>query len=234
MRYTVAGLRLRRMRVPAIAAAAVAVTAVAGVVAFNALGSPPAGPFADTPAQAQERWEAEAGPGSGAGEQGPGEQAPGDTSAAPPGAAAGSPTGDLPDGITVHESGYPGIDGISPELLAALRSASADAGIDFTVTSGWRSAEDQHELLRDAIGTYGSAAEAARWVATPETSAHVSGEAVDLGPWDATDWLSKYGASYGLCQVYDNEAWHYEFRGSAPTAGCPERYPDASFDPRLG
>ena len=62
---------------------------------------------------------------------------------------------------------------------------------------------------------YGSEAEAARWVATPDTSAHVSGDAVDIGPSAAAAWLSEHGAAYGLCQIYGNEPWHYELRPDA-------------------
>ena len=68
---------------------------------------------------------------------------------------------------------------------------------------------------------YGSEAEAARWVATPDTSAHVSGDAVDIGPADATAWLSEHGAAYGLCQIYGNEPWHYELRPEAVDARLP-------------
>ena len=50
------------------------------------------------------------------------------------------------------------------------------------VDSGWRSPAYQEHLLREAVPKYGSEAEAARWVATPNTSAHVSGDAVDIGP----------------------------------------------------
>ncbi len=58
---------------------------------------------------------------------------------------------------------------------------SRDDGVEFVVDSGWRSRAYQEQLLREAISKYGSEAEAARWVATPNTSAHVSGDAVDLG-----------------------------------------------------
>ena len=59
-----------------------------------------------------------------------------------------------------------------------LRRAATDAardGVHFVVDSGWRSAAYQEELLHEAVLKYGSEAEAARWVATPSTSAHVSG-----------------------------------------------------------
>lgn len=130
----------------------------------------------------------------------------------------------------------PAVTGIRPELLAALRAAAADAeadGVRFVVNSGWRSARLQEQLLDEAVARYGSREEAARWVATPETSAHVTGDAVDLGPWAARDWLAQRGARYGLCQIYANEPWHYELRTEAPTQGCPATYADPTQDPRL-
>jgi hypothetical protein len=69
-------------------------------------------------------------------------------------------------------------------------------------------------------------------VATPETSPHVSGDAVDLG-WSAAQWVADEGASYGLCRVYGNEPWHVELRPAAVTDGCPPMYADPSADPRL-
>ncbi len=93
----------------------------------------------------------------------------------------------------------------------AVRDAAAEAredGVVFTVNSGWRSASYQQGLLDDAVSTYGSRTEAARWVATPESSPHVTGDAVDIGPVDASSWLSQHGADFGLCQIYGNEIWH--------------------------
>jgi len=42
------------------------------------------------------------------------------------------------------------------------------------------SPEYQNQLLREAVVKYGSDEEAARWVATADTSAHVMGDAVDI------------------------------------------------------
>lgn len=47
------------------------------------------------------------------------------------------------------------------------------------------------------------------------------GDAVDIGHSDATAWLSKHGAEYGLCQIFRNEPWHYELRPKAIDDGCP-------------
>ncbi len=126
---------------------------------------------------------------------------------------------------------------LDPALLDALRRASADAaadGVELVVTSGRRSPEYQDQLLRAAVAKYGSPAEAARWVATAETSAHVSGDAVDIGPTEATAWLSAHGAEYGLCQIYRNEPWHFELRPAAVDDGCPAQYADPTEDPRMG
>ncbi len=141
--------------------------------------------------------------------------------------------GVLPAGVTVFEDAYPAVARLNPDLLAALRAAATDAGIRFDVTSGWRSPEYQDQLLRDAISAYGSEEEAARWVATATTSAHVSGNAVDIGSSVATAWLAEHGAAFGLCQIYGNEPWHYELRPDAVAHGCPALYADPTQDPRM-
>jgi D-alanyl-D-alanine carboxypeptidase len=153
----------------------------------------------------------------------------------PPG-APGEADSAGPDGTTVFHDDLPAIANLDPALLGALRQAATDAGgdgLEFFVNSGWRSPEDQEELLREAVSEYGSEEEAARWVATPKTSPHVSGDAVDLRPSDATAWLSENGAEYGLCQIYDNEPWHYELRREAIDRGCPPMYADPTQDPRM-
>jgi hypothetical protein len=145
----------------------------------------------------------------------------------------GEAGGALPDGTTVFDDVLPGVANLDPDLLAAVRQAATDAALAFVVDSGWRSPAYQQQLLRDAIAKYGSQEEAARWVATPKTSAHVSGEAVDIGPSGAAAWLSQYGAAYGLCQIYGNEPWHYELRPEAIDHGCPPMYADPTHDPRM-
>jgi D-alanyl-D-alanine carboxypeptidase len=150
--------------------------------------------------------------------------------------ALGEADGDVPEGVTVFDDEIPAVGNLDPDLLGALRQAATDAagvGVEFHVNSGWRSAEYQKQLLREAVSKYGSEAEASRWVATPKTSAHVSGDAVDIGPLDASAWLSEHGAEYGLCRIYGNEPWHYELRPEATGDGCPPMYADPTQDPRM-
>ncbi len=150
--------------------------------------------------------------------------------------ALGEADGALPDGATVFDDEIPGVANLDPDLLGALHHAATDAaddGVEFFVDSGWRSPEYQDQLLRDAVSEYGSEQEAARWVATAETSAHVSGSAVDIGGFDATAWLSEHGANYGLCQIYSNEPWHYELHPEAIDHGCPPMYADPTHDPSM-
>jgi zinc D-Ala-D-Ala carboxypeptidase len=150
--------------------------------------------------------------------------------------ALGLADGAVPDGTTVFDDEVPGVAKLDPDLLEALRRAATDAaddGVEFFVDSGWRSWEYQEQLLREAVRKYGSDGEAARWVATPQTSTHVSGDAVDIGDSRATAWLSQYGAEYGLCQIYRNEPWHHELRPQAVDQGCPPMYADPTQDPRM-
>ncbi len=148
----------------------------------------------------------------------------------------GQADGILPAHTTVFDAEIPGIANLDPDLRSALREATTDAagdGVKLYVDSGWRSAAYQERLLRQAIATYGSEEQAARWVATPETSPHVSGDAVDIGPAGAAAWLATHGSDYGLCQIYRNEPWHFELRPDAVGHGCPPRYADPAHDPRM-
>lgn len=145
--------------------------------------------------------------------------------------------GDLPKGVTVFDETYSGVANLDPALAWALRRAATDArntrGIELYINSGWRSRRYQDQLLREAVAEYGTLEEASRWVATSDTSAHVSGNAVDIGGAGATEWLSEHGSAYGLCQIYLNEPWHYELRSGAPAFGCPGMYADPTQDPRM-
>ncbi|MFS0732111.1 M15 family metallopeptidase [Microbacterium sp. 1P10UB] len=145
---------------------------------------------------------------------------------APPGADDGI----LVTSVSILDIDEPAISRLDPTLRDAVgqaADAAADDGIVMEITSGWRSARYQQLMLDEAITTYGSAAEASRWVASPETSAHVSGRAVDVGPLDAQFWMMEHGARWGLCQIYANERWHYEL-ATTPGGMCPDQRMDAA------
>ena len=147
----------------------------------------------------------------------------------------GKEHGAVPDGLPVFAES-PAVANLDPDLLDALRRAATDAaadGVTFVVNGGWRSWQYQEHLRRQAIEKHGSEAAAARWVTTADRSAHVRGQAVDIGPAEARAWLSEHGARYGLCQIYRNEPWHYELRPEAVEHGCPPLYADPSQDPRM-
>jgi D-alanyl-D-alanine carboxypeptidase len=132
--------------------------------------------------------------------------------------------------VTLADGDLPAIARLDPALREAMRQAEMDAaadGVAFEVTSGWRSARYQQWLLDDAIDRYGSEELARQYVATPDGSQHVTGEAIDIVPVNAQVWLSQHGWRYGICQTYANERWHFEL---ATMAGgtCPEMKADAS------
>jgi LAS superfamily LD-carboxypeptidase LdcB len=124
----------------------------------------------------------------------------------------------------------PAVGNLNPNLLDAIQGAASDAatdGIEIRVNSGWRSARYQQYLLNQAVIEYGSEQEARKWVDTPEQSSHVAGNAVDIAPTAADDWLLRKGSRYGLCQIYANEIWHFEL-SIEPGGRCPRPKTDAS------
>jgi D-alanyl-D-alanine carboxypeptidase len=140
--------------------------------------------------------------------------------------------GYLPDGQTVtpFDVENPIVAWLDPSLLSAVqdaaRSAAAD-GVDVKISSGWRTKGFQQRLFDDAVRTYGSIETAKQFVASPETSRHVDGHAVDIVPVEADNWLIRNGSRYGLCQIYANEIWHFEL--AADTEGrCPPLKPNAA------
>ncbi|MBO0678689.1 M15 family metallopeptidase [Mycolicibacterium sp. S2-37] len=140
--------------------------------------------------------------------------------------------GYLPDGdaLTAFDVTNPVIGRIDPALLTAVQKATEAAaaeGITVVVNSGWRSAGFQQRLFDDGVRTYGSPEAAREFVASPETSMHVQGRAVDVGGPDAAAWMSRNGPRFGLCQVYANELWHYELTAD-PGGTCPPMRPNAA------
>ncbi len=138
------------------------------------------------------------------------------TPAAP--ASPGVPTGLGPssdlgtDTTSDHGAVATGLDeGLAARFAAAQEAAVAD-GVALTLTSGWRSAQEQQRLVDEAVERYGDTDEAHRWVLPPETSAHVRGLAIDVG----------------LCPTYASEVWHFEKLAEGASV-CPEPHPDSSW-----
>ena len=133
------------------------------------------------------------------------------------------------EAVSPFADDLPAIAKLEPGLRTAMQDAARDAiadGIDFVVTSGWRSAAYQRSLLDAAVIEYGSAEVAGEFVLSPEQSEHVTGEAVDIGRTDANSWLSQHGTDYGLCQIYANEMWHFEL-ATEPGGECPPQLSNA-------
>ena len=139
------------------------------------------------------------------------------------GGAPGAEDGVLPDNASPFDTSLPGVAKLNPQLLKAIQDAATAAeksGIKLYLTTGWRSKEYQEQLLKDAIAKYGSEKKAREYVSSPEESHHVTGQAVDVGPTDADDWLNRKGARFGLCQTLSNEIWHFEL-ATTPGGECP-------------
>jgi zinc D-Ala-D-Ala carboxypeptidase len=119
---------------------------------------------------------------------------------------------------------------LDPALSRAVgraQTAARAAGLQLTVTDGFRSPATQQRNYEEAIAKYGSARLARRWVLPPAESAHVKGLAVDVGPRAAARWLEKNGVRYGLCRRYANEWWHFERLAPAVGQRCPALEPYA-------
>ncbi|MEI2775906.1 MAG: M15 family metallopeptidase [Tetrasphaera sp.] len=124
-----------------------------------------------------------------------------------------------------------GTDGLTAPMVRAItraRSAASPNGITIDIVSGKRTAATQQQLFDKAVIKYGSPQEASRWVLSPDKSAHVTGEAVDIGPYAAAQWLEQNGVKFGLCRRYQNEYWHFELLAPAKGQACPALEPDAS------
>lgn len=142
------------------------------------------------------------------------------------GSAGPSETGSIPENgsVSPFDTSHATIRNLDPLLLQAVQQAATDARakkVEMKVTSGWRSRQYQQKLLDEGIAKYGSLEKAREFISTPDTSAHVTGKAVDIGPTDAADWMIRRGADYGLCQVYSNEMWHFELL-TTPGGNCPQ------------
>lgn len=144
----------------------------------------------------------------------------------------------LPRNFTVDTVEMPGgerVDARIADSLNALLQGARDAGYHPFIRSGYRTREQQEQILNERIersveeGTFILLArqEALRWVAEPGTSEHELGLAVDIndehGDDGLYDWLNENAPAYGFIQRYpsgktsitgiSHEPWHYRYVG---------------------
>lgn len=126
---------------------------------------------------------------------------------------------------------------IYPELQAMFDAARAE-GIYPVVASGYRSEDEQAQILEETIQEYldqgytqaDAEEEALRWVAVLGTSEHQLGLAVDINAdgvnsagYEVYDWLAEHCWEYGFIRRYpedktditgvSHEPWHYRYVG---------------------
>lgn len=125
---------------------------------------------------------------------------------------------------------------IYPDLQQMFDDARGE-GYSLFVRAGYRSGEDQEDLMEDKIEAYRQEGysqreaehEAEKWVAKPGTSEHELGLAVDINAEGQTDgnrlyqWLAEHSWKYGFILRYpaekeeitgiDYEPWHFRYVG---------------------
>ncbi len=105
-------------------------------------------------------------------------------------------------------------------MLDAYMAATEDGGS--IINSGYRTLEDQTQILNDRIESDGEE-EAYKYVALPGRSEHHTGLAFDIAAQQDRTWLPQYCREYGFIQRYraDKEEltgiayeyWHYRYVG---------------------
>ncbi|MGA4542365.1 D-alanyl-D-alanine carboxypeptidase family protein [Uniformispora flossi] len=116
------------------------------------------------------------------------------------------------------------LSGAARTAYQQAKTAMAANGITLTLTSGKRSFQHQQDLWDQEVRDTGSTAAARNRVLPPGESSHVQGIAIDINV-AAQAWMKSKGSQYGWCQIYANEAWHFEYRASYKTSGCPTLKP---------
>ena len=148
--------------------------------------------------------------------------------------ALGVADGEVADGTTVLAD-VPAVTKLDSALLAALRLAAADAsamGVELDVNSGWRSyGYQESSSTRPSRARF---AGAGRAMGRPPRNLRARSRGRGRHrPLLGNDVAGQARAGFGLCQVYDNEPWHYELHLDAVDQGCPATYADPTHDPRM-
>ena len=136
---------------------------------------------------------------------------------------------------------------ILPALQQLFDAARAE-GLYPVVASGYRTNEEQRQIMEDKIEAYRQEGypedlarqAAAQWVAQPGTSEHELGLAVDINPDETMgtgrelyDWLLEHAWEYGFIKRYpagkvditgiSNEPWHYRYVGQEAARAITEQ-----------
>jgi hypothetical protein len=108
-----------------------------------------------------------------------------------------------------------------------MAGAASRAGVALTVTSGFRSDEEQAALF--------AANPDPTWVAPPGKSLHRCATELDLGPPGAYAWLAGNARRFGFERRYSWEPWHFGFvAGPPPCAPSARAVAGAGRDGRAG
>lgn len=117
--------------------------------------------------------------------------------------------------------------GLRSDVVTGWRSiekaANAD-GVIVCLNDGKRSRAQQQAQYHEYEKQYGKEV-ADQLVLPPSKSAHVIGNAIDVQPQAAYQWLQATKGSLGFCRIYDNEPWHFEYDVQYLSQGCPARLP---------
>ena len=100
--------------------------------------------------------------------------------------------------------------GPAAEAFKAMRAAAAADGVSISVTDSYRSYDQQVTLAAQKGLTQNGG-----WAATPGTSEHGWGLAVDADvDKNGLAWLRANGATYGFVEPTAREPWHWEYHGA--------------------
>lgn len=117
--------------------------------------------------------------------------------------------------------------GLEENLVKAWRAVEKAAnkdGVVVCLNDGKRSRAQQQATFDEYVTQYGEEV-AKQYVLPPDKSSHVTGNAIDVQPAAAFNWLRKTDGAFGLCRIYENELWHFEFQKSYAADGCPALLP---------
>jgi hypothetical protein len=126
------------------------------------------------------------------------------------------------DGPLAYRMGKP----MRPDTAAAfdrMATAARGAGIELSITSGYRSDAEQARLF--------AAHPDPKWVAPPGKSLHRYGTELDLGPPGAYAWLAANAPRFGFVKRYSWEPWHFGLGAHPGSASPAQADPDGWTPP---